>query len=80
MTHLAYLFERFPSFTQTFCYREVVELGRQNRMPQVFSIRRPEGESTGNWDPQLVRQVQYVPDEKELVRAVDGDLRRRENS
>ena len=76
MAHLAYLFERFPSFTQTFCYREVVELGRQNCMPQVFSIRRPEGESTGNWDPQLVRQVHYVPDEKELVRAVDGDLRR----
>jgi len=76
MAHLAYLFERFPSFTQTFCYREVVELGRQNCMPQVFSIRRPEGESTGNWDPQLVRRVQYLPDEKELIQAVDNDLRR----
>ena len=24
--HLAYVFERFPSFTQTFCVREVLEL------------------------------------------------------
>ena len=25
----AYLFERFPSFTQTFCFREVEEMVRQ---------------------------------------------------
>jgi glycosyltransferase involved in cell wall biosynthesis len=55
----------------------VVELGQQNCMPRMFSIRHPEGESTGNWDPQLVRQVHYLPDEKELLCAVDADLQRR---
>jgi colanic acid/amylovoran biosynthesis glycosyltransferase len=36
----AYLFERFPAFTQTFCAREVAELYRQGLRPPVFSIRR----------------------------------------
>ncbi len=30
MIDFAYLFERFPSFGQTFCYREVAELDRQD--------------------------------------------------
>jgi colanic acid/amylovoran biosynthesis glycosyltransferase len=38
---LGYLFERFPSFTQTFCAREIAELYRQGVRPPVFSIRRP---------------------------------------
>jgi colanic acid/amylovoran biosynthesis glycosyltransferase len=38
---LAYLFERFPAFTKTFCAREVAELYRQNLRVPVFSIRRP---------------------------------------
>jgi glycosyltransferase involved in cell wall biosynthesis len=38
---LGYLFERFPSFTQTFCAREIAELYRQGVTPPVFSIRRP---------------------------------------
>ena len=33
MNGLAYLFERFPSFTQTFCYREIAELRRQGAFP-----------------------------------------------
>jgi glycosyltransferase involved in cell wall biosynthesis len=70
MLRLAYLFERFPSFTQTFCYREVVELRRQGVEPAIFSIRRPEGESEGNWEPSLVRQVYYLPEEKELLHSV----------
>jgi colanic acid/amylovoran biosynthesis glycosyltransferase len=77
MIKLAYLFERFPSFTQTFCYREVMELGRQQSAPMIFSIRRPEGEPSGNWDPALVRQVFYLPEEKELVREVEHAIRRR---
>jgi len=80
MSRLAYLFERFPSFTQTFCYREVVELGRQGCMPDIFSIRRPEGEPEGNWDPRLVGRVNYLPDEKELLREVERRIRQREIS
>jgi glycosyltransferase involved in cell wall biosynthesis len=38
---LGYLFERFPSFTQTFCAREIAELYRQGVTPPVFSIRQP---------------------------------------
>ena len=38
---LGYLFERFPSFTQTFCAREIAELYRQGVTPPVFSVRRP---------------------------------------
>ena len=38
----AYLFERFPSFTQTFCYREVAEMRRLGCTAPVFSIRKPE--------------------------------------
>jgi len=35
----AYLFERFPSFTQTFCFREVEEMVRQGMEPAIYSIR-----------------------------------------
>jgi len=41
MREVAYLLERFPSFGQTFCYREVTELERQGTKVHVYSIRRP---------------------------------------
>jgi colanic acid/amylovoran biosynthesis glycosyltransferase len=36
---LAYIFERFPSFTQTFCAREVAAMRRHGFEGPVFSIR-----------------------------------------
>ena len=57
MRELAYLFERFPSFGQTFCYREVAELERQGTRAHVFSIRRPVNEPEEDWDKQLVDRV-----------------------
>jgi glycosyltransferase involved in cell wall biosynthesis len=75
MLKLAYLFERFPSFTQTFCYREVAEMRRQGVAPAVFSIRHPEGEAEGNWETSLVRQICYLREEKELLAGVERDLR-----
>ena len=78
MSGLAYLFERFPSFTQTFCYREVVEMRRQGLFPAIFSIRRPADEPAQDWDAAIVRQVQYLPGDEELVRDVDAALRRRQ--
>jgi len=36
----AYLFERFPSFVQTFAYREAVEMVRQGMNPWLVSLRR----------------------------------------
>jgi glycosyltransferase involved in cell wall biosynthesis len=75
MREVAYLFERFPSFGQTFCYREVAALERQGLKVHVYSIRRPSGEPKQDWDEQLVRRVHYLPEESALVPEVDQALR-----
>jgi glycosyltransferase involved in cell wall biosynthesis len=72
MTQFAYLFERFPSFGQTFCYREVAELARQGVTPPIFSIRNPRDEPPQDWDKRIVERVHYLPEEKELL----GEVRR----
>ena len=77
MSGLAYLFERFPSFTQTFCYREIAELRRQGASPAIFSIRQPTGEPVQDWDDAIVREVQYLPGDEELVRDVETALRKK---
>jgi glycosyltransferase involved in cell wall biosynthesis len=74
MRQIAYLFERFPSFGQTFCYREVAELERQGTKIHVFSIRRPVDEPAQDWDKQLVDRVIYLPEEKPLVAEVSRVL------
>ncbi len=70
MTQFAYLFERFPSFGQTFCYREVAELARQGVTPLVFAIRNPKDEPPQDWDQRIVQRVHYLPDEEQLLREV----------
>src|SRR6202171_6310460 len=75
MREVAYLLERFPSFGQTFCYREVAELERQGTKVHVYSIRRPVDEPKQDWDEQLVRRVHYLPEENALVREVDRSMR-----
>jgi colanic acid/amylovoran biosynthesis glycosyltransferase len=72
MARFAYLFERFPSFGQTFCYREVAELDRQDIAPPLFSIRNPKDEPPQDWDRRIVERVHYLPGEKELL----DDVRR----
>ena len=67
MTRFAYLFERFPSFGQTFCYREVAELDRQGVAAEIFSIRNPKDEPPQDWDARIVEHVHYLPEEKELL-------------
>ena len=76
MTHFAYLFERFPSFGQTFCYREVAELGRQGIAPPIFSIRNPKDEPPQDWDEDIVQRVHYLPEEKELLDDVGRSSRK----
>lgn len=76
MNGLAYLFERFPSFTQTFCYREIAELGRQGVSPPLFSVRRPVDEPAQDWDASVIGQAQYLPGDEQLVREVDRALRK----
>jgi len=75
MREVAYLFERFPSFGQTFCYREVAELERQGTKVHLFSIRRPVNEPAQNWDEEIVERVHYLPEEKVLVAEVDAALK-----
>jgi glycosyltransferase involved in cell wall biosynthesis len=74
MREVAYVFERFPSFGQTFCYREVAELERQGTKVHVYSIRRPMNEPEQNWDGRIVDRVHYLPEEKALVAEVDALL------
>jgi colanic acid/amylovoran biosynthesis glycosyltransferase len=75
MTELAYVFERFPSYVQTFCYREVTELQRQGAALTIFSIRRPEDEPPQNWDKRLVEKIHYLPGEAELREEVARTVR-----
>lgn len=75
MLRAGYLFERFPSFGQTFCYREVAELIRQGAELSIFSIRKPADEPPQDWDESIVRRVTYVPEEAELVKEIDRATR-----
>jgi glycosyltransferase involved in cell wall biosynthesis len=77
MNKFAYLFERFPSFGQTFCYREVAELAQQGITPPIFSIRNPRDEPPQDWDNRIVKRVHYLPGEKELLDNVRSASRRR---
>ncbi|HEV7869030.1 MAG TPA: glycosyltransferase family 4 protein [Chthoniobacteraceae bacterium] len=72
MAHsFAYLFERFPSFVQTFVYREAVEMVRQGMEPWLVSIRRPD--DPGDLAETVNVEVFYAPEEKELRGQVDAD-------
>ncbi|MEO5722412.1 MAG: glycosyltransferase family 4 protein [Chthoniobacterales bacterium] len=70
MRRVAYLFERFPSFGQTFCYREVAELLRQGCDLTVFSIRRPTSEPPADWAMEIVERISYLPEEAALLAEV----------
>ncbi len=64
----AYLFERFPTFTQTFCYREVREMERQQMPPELFSIRMPTDEPPQDFPGDYRDRIHYLPEETQLVR------------
>lgn len=66
----AYLFERFPSFVQTFVYREAVEMVRQGVNPWLVSVRRPD--DPGAVAETISADTFYLPGEKELRTEVDA--------
>lgn len=68
--HLAYVFERFPTFTQTFCVREILELERQGVRPLIFSIHDTRGESIKHFPAELLDRVMFLPDEEGLVQQI----------
>ena len=80
MTQFAYVFERFPSYVQTFCYREIAELDRQGEAPPIFSIRTPDKEPPQGWDEKIVARVQYLPGEPQLVGEIERTLKRKERN
>ena len=65
--HLAYIFERFPTFTQTFCVREILELQRQGVRPLIFSIHDTRHESVQHYPTELLDQVHFLPPTEQLV-------------
>lgn len=64
---LAYVFERFPSFTQTFCFREVRELANQGLDPALYSIRNPSDEPPQDFPQEYYDKVHYLPQDEELT-------------
>ncbi len=76
--HFAYVFERFPSFTQTFCAREVLELQRQGVRLLLFSIRNTGEESVRHFPKELIDQVINLPVPDALTREVEAMKERRE--
>ncbi|MFM7183027.1 MAG: glycosyltransferase family 4 protein [Verrucomicrobiales bacterium] len=66
----AYVFERFPSFTQTFCVREVLELRRQGIKPLLFSIHDTSDEDIRHFPEELRRDVITLPQGEALVEEV----------
>ncbi len=76
--HIGYVFERFPSFTQTFCVREIQELERLGVRPLIFSIRDTRDEAIRHFPPELLERVRFLPPRDELtaqVRAWKDDHR-----
>src|SRR5689334_7621906 len=70
---LAYLFERFPAFTQTFCAREILVLSRQGLPMPIFSIRRPAEPPPGDLPLQDLN-IRYLPDTNRLTFKLDTKL------
>jgi len=64
MENFAYLFERFPSFNQTFCSREVEEMIRQGMEPLVLSIRGVQEQTAADFPAEP--KVHYLPPPAEL--------------
>jgi len=70
-----YLFERFPSFTQTFCAREVAALRGHGVEAPVFSIRNPDEEPIHQAFPNL-GETTYLPAKFDEMIANDSGFRR----
>lgn len=71
----AYLFERFPSFSQTFCVREVEAMhGRGIEFP-VFSIHKPAGEPVQDCFVDI-GPIYFLPEKFDTILATDTSFRR----
>ncbi|MGH8047715.1 MAG: glycosyltransferase family 4 protein [Chthoniobacterales bacterium] len=73
----AYLFERFPSFTQTFCFREVMEMRRQGVECPIWAIRDPSDEPRQDFPTELAGLTRYIPGSFEEKLETDAVFRRK---
>ena len=71
----AYLFERFPSFSQTFCAREVKAMRELGLTFPVFSIRTPANEPAQD-ELADAGPVYYLPEKFDVILATDTNFRR----
>lgn len=71
MADFAYLFGRFPSLTQTFCYREVLEMHRQGESPPVWSIRCPQDRPSDVPGLEAL-EISYFPEPEALAAEMKG--------
>ncbi|MDB6173046.1 MAG: hypothetical protein JWL59_2357 [Chthoniobacteraceae bacterium] len=69
MSSFAYLYERFPSFVQTFVYREAMEMLRQGMAPRLISLRRPE--DSAQVAENVEADVWYLPEPDEMRSEAD---------
>ena len=69
MPSFAYLFERFPSFVQTFVYREAEEMVREKMEPWLVSIRRPD--DAAELAESVSTNIFYLPDADAIRTEVD---------
>ncbi|MDB6153858.1 MAG: hypothetical protein JWL90_2311 [Chthoniobacteraceae bacterium] len=69
MSSFAYLYERFPSFVQTFVYREAMEMIRQGMAPRLISLRRPE--DSAQVAENVEADVWYLPEPDEMRSEAD---------
>jgi len=67
---LAYVFERFPTYTQTFCVREVLQVIEDGHDPVIFSIRDTSDETVENCPAWLRERVHVLPPEKQLIEKI----------
>ncbi|HZJ16786.1 MAG TPA: glycosyltransferase family 4 protein [Chthoniobacteraceae bacterium] len=68
----AYLFERFPSFVQTFVYREAIEMVRQEMAPWLVSIRRPD--DPDELTEPVEAEVFHLPEADAIRAEIDGQI------
>jgi colanic acid/amylovoran biosynthesis glycosyltransferase len=68
----AYVFERFPSFTQTFCAREVQELRNQGVEVAIYSIRSVSDEAVRHFPAELLAATTVLPSSDEIRSEVNA--------
>jgi len=63
---IAYLFGRFPSFGQTFCFREIAGMLDLKLQFPIFSVHTPKGEPPQDFPIQIKGLTTYLPENMKL--------------